>query len=226
MRIQVIVWSALVALEVLGGEATGQAAGRPYAGVLGGWQRESADWVDGGSPAAGAVAGVGLFRSLGVEVEVSRPARTFVRQYEGISVTFAPPGASRDEIERLGVYTRFRHERTIDSVVSVGMSYGRPVHPRWTPRVFVGATNHHVTETETFTPLRIPEGLTPSQVVSAQFREQRMTHNLGSLTFGGDVAFTFASHLSLAPAIRYDFGSLGDEINNSLRVSLRMLWTF
>ena len=49
---------------------------------------------------------------------------------------------------------------------------------------------------------------------------------LGGLTIGGSVGFAVTRHLSVAPDLRYDCGSIGDEINGTLRTSVRVLWSF
>jgi len=33
-------------------------------------------------------------------------------------------------------------------------------------------------------------------------------------------------HLWVAPDVRYDYGSIGDEINNALRTTVRVGWRF
>ena len=219
----VIVAAATLAFPAL---AVAQQPGRVYAGGLAGWHHESADWVRGGSWMGGVLAGVALTPSFGIEVDVSRPGGTFVHEHEGTSVSFAPPGSSRDEIERLAVYSRFTHERTVSSTLTAGAYYGKPVHRRWTPRVFIGVSNRRVEDHGTTTPLRIPAGLTAQQRASVQPSEERVTRNLGALSFGGDVAFALTRRLSLQPSLRYDYGSIGDEINNSFRSSLRVMWWF
>jgi len=216
--------AAMLAAGVVSTEA--QQVGRFYAGVNLGAHHESADRVTGTTSAAGVTAGFRLTRAIGVEVDFSRPHSELSIEYTGTSVSFAGPGASREEIERLAVVTRFINSRQVLSTVSAGVAYYIPASGRWSPRLFLGVTNHRARERTELIHLSIPEGIDPERVRRTMPEQAPFIRNLGGLTIGGSVGFAVTRHLSIAPDLRYDYGSIGDEINNVLRTSVRVLWSF
>lgn len=208
-----------------------QTGGRFYLGALVGPYYTSADRVTGTLNAVGFTGGVWLSSWLGVEVDVLRPRGLLTREYTGTSVSFAgpfPPGTSREEIERTFVVTRFINERRPATVISVGASFRpRQAVRRMTPGVFVGITNHSVRERRVLEHLSLPPGVTLEQVNRAMPEEgQGRSRQLGAITVGGSLAVAVTPHLSIAPDVRFDYGSIGDEINNMLRSSIRVLWRF
>ena len=52
------------------------------------------------------------------------------------------------------------------------------------------------------------------------------TRNVGGLTVGVNLRVMITRHLGLVPDLRYDYGSIGDEKENTLRPSVRVLWRF
>jgi hypothetical protein len=215
--------AALFAAGAVRAEA--QAIGRPYIGVIVGAHHEDADRVNGTTSAVGITAGLRL-KALGVEIDVARPGAELSREHTGTSISFAGPGASRQEIERLAVVTRFTQARRILSTVSAGVAYYVPASGRWRPRLFLGVTNHRARERTELAHLSIPDGIDPERVRKAMPDQAPFIRNLGALTMGGSVGFAVTRHLSIAPDVRYDYGSIGDEINNALRTSVRVLWSF
>ena len=135
------------------------------------------------------------------------------------------PAAVRhvEEIERLAVVSRFTNARRVLSTVSAGVAYYVPATGRWSPRLFLGVTNHRARERTELVHLSIPEGIDPERVRRAMPEQAPFIRNLGALTMGGSVGFAVTRHLSIAPDLRYDYGSIGDEINNMLRTSVRVL---
>jgi len=206
--------------------AEAQQAGRPYAGVTLGGHHENADRVTGTTSAVGVAAGIRLGSALGVEVDFARPSGEISRAYTGTSISFAGRGASREEIERLAVVTRFTNARRVLSTVSAGLAFYLPATGRWSPQLFLGVTNHRARERTELVHLSIPEGIDPERVRRAMPEQAPSIRNLGALTLGGSIGFAATRHLSIAPDLRYDYGSIGDEINNMLRTSVRVLWSF
>ena len=216
--------AAALAAGVVSAEA--QQVGRPYAGVNLGAHHESADRVTGTTPAIGLTAGIRLTPGVGVEIDVTRPGAELTRKYTGTSVSFALRGASREEIERLAVVTRFTDARRILSTVSAGIAYYVPSSGRWSPRLFLGVTNHRARERTERIHLSIPDGIDPERVRRALPDQAPFIRNLGALTMGGSIGFAATRRLSISPDLRYDYGSIGDEINNVLGTSVRVLWSF
>src|SRR5688500_815717 len=105
MAITIPVLTAVTALTVAllaaPPTADAQQTTRAYVSALLGSQRVDADAVAGSTSALGITAGIRLTRLIGLEVEVGRPSGIFSREYTGTSISFAPPGSSREEIERM-----------------------------------------------------------------------------------------------------------------------------
>jgi hypothetical protein len=216
---------AVLAFLARGTPANGQTRLRPYAGGSISSFSVSGDEVDGRSVAGGLFAGLALSKYIDAEFEVAFPTDTFTRSYTGISESFAAPGATRAEIERLGVVTRFDKERDVNSFLSAVVIIHPPAGTRLTPGLIVGVSNQNVRDRTTYTTVSVPEGLDP-QHRSVIGYTQAHSRNLGGPTIGANLAVALTPHLSIVPDVRYDYGSIGDEINNTLRTSVRMRWRF
>jgi hypothetical protein len=184
------------------------------------------DPVRGASSHFGVAGSMRLTERLDVEVELDRPRNTFFREYTGTSISFAAPGASREEIERLAVVTTFSYERRVLHTISGGIVFSGRLRGRWTPRLYAGVTNHHVDNVSRTTPISLPAGVDPDKLARVRPEEWRSVRNLGALTGGVGVRLTLTPHLSLDPDLRFDYGSIGDEIENAIRPSLRLVWSF
>jgi hypothetical protein len=225
------IWPPLAAagltmgLYLAGTTVEAQPFKQPYVGAAFGSFRVSADEVDGQSAAPGILAGIAVSRYVDIEFEALWPTDTFTRSYTGISVSFAPPGSTRQEIERLGVTTRF--DKTRD--VSVNVSVVAVIHPdavgRITPALIAGVSNQRVRDRTATTPVSIPPGVDP-QHPAVIAREEQSTRNIGGPTIGGQVSIRLTAQLYLVPDVRYNYGSIGDEINNALSTTIRVLWRF
>jgi len=204
--------------------AAAQTTGRAYVGSSFGSLSVNADAVNDSSIAFGFSGGAALSDFIDVELDVVLPSQTLTRSHSGPSVSFAPPGSSVAERDRLAVITRFDTARDISTSIS-GVVIFHPRRGRVTPGVIVGVVNQHLRDTRTYTPLSIPEGVDPLNPAVAAHRESA-SRNIGGPTFGAQVAVAVSRHLEVVPDIRYDYGSIGDEINNTLRSSIRIRWWF
>ena len=202
--------------------ANAQTRSRVYAGALVGGYSTDADHVDGNVPSVGVTGGMRVLPWLDVEVDVIRPEGLLTREYTARSMSFSGPGPPEQF-----VLTRSIKERRVGSVISAGVVF-HPAVPirRLTPRVFAGVVNHHLRDRTVLEHLYLPPGVTPEQVNRALPEDDWRTRNIGGPTFGGSLAIAITPHLTVAPDIRYDYGSIGDEINNMLRTSIRVLWNF
>jgi hypothetical protein len=205
--------------------ASAQTGLRPYVGGSVGGFSVSADHVDGRSVAGGLVGGISLSRYVDAEIELVVPAHPFTRSYEGISVSFAPSGASRAEIERLGVITRFDKEREVTSSLSAVVIIHPPLGTRFTPGLILGVSNQRVRDQTVYTPISIPEGVDPQQP-SVVGGSEESSRNIGGPAIGANLAIALTPHLFVVPDVRYDYGSIGDEINNAFRTSVKVQWRF
>ena len=209
----------------VGAPASAQTGPRLYAGASISSFSVSADEVDGRSVAAGFFGGIALSKFVDAEFELALPANSFTRSYTGPSVSFAPPGSSNAERDRLSVITRFDKEREVTANMSAVVIIHPPANKRVTPGFIVGVSNQRARHRTVYTPVSIPEGVDP-QHPSVVGRTESSTRNIGGPTFGANLAIALTPHLSIVPDVRYDYGSIGDEINNALRTSVRMQWRF
>ena len=215
----------LVAIVASRASTMAQTSLRPYVGGSVGHFSVSADQVDGGSVAGGLFGGIALSRYVDAELELVFPADPFTRSYAGTSVSFAPPGSPREERERLSVVTQFDKERDVGASASAVVVIHPPAGRRWTPGFIVGVTNQRVRDGATYTPISIPEGVNP-QHPAVIARTESSSRNIGGPTIGANLAIAVTERLSIVPDVRYDYGSIGDEINNALRASVRLQWRF
>ena len=219
-----IVTVAFLLVAMVVGYADAQTPGRFYVGGSVGGFSVDADQVDGWSPAAGVLGGVSLKPWLDIEGEIVIPTRHFTRIYGGdvVSYSFAPPGSP--DFERLGVVLEYHKERDVSMSISGVAIFHRSVHPRVEVGFIAGITNHRVTDRTDTTPVRVGEGLDPT--LHGVRQSEVHTRNLGGPTIGANVAVALTHHLRIVPDIRFDYGSIGDEINNVLRTSVRVHWRF
>jgi hypothetical protein len=224
---------ALVVLSLAGvfavpATAAAQNPSRFYVGATLGSINVSADDVDGTSPTAGALVGVTVVPWLDVEAEFSKPSDPFTRSYGGpdvLSMAFASPGASREQLERAGIWLRYDKRRDIDLTFSTVAIFRPPVRGRVVPGAIVGMMNHRVQHRTDYTPVRVGPDVDPSNLYARPHAEAG-TRNIGGLTFGVNVAVMVTSRFGVVPDLRYDYGSIGDVKENSLRPSVRVLWKF
>ena len=220
--------TALAAATVSGlcaGNAHAQSSIRPYVGAAIGSFNVDADEVDGKSPAPGFLFGIGVSRLVDVEFEMLFPTNTFTRSTTAIGTSFAGPNASREEIERLGVLTQFDRQRDVVANFSVVAIIHPPATRRVVPGLVAGFANQRAKVSTRYTPISVPPGVDPNhpRVVAS---EEHSTRNIGGPTIGGQVAVRVMPHFDIVPDLRFDYGSIGDEINNTLRFSVRGIWRF
>ena len=178
-----------------------------------------------GGPARRRDAGVKVKPWLDVEAEVMRPTGSLRREHSGFAFSFAPPGSSRDEIERLGVLTRFVTERRVSAGVSAGVAFHAREDHRVQPRASSASRITRSPRSSTRTPLQLPPGCRSNRCCACS-RSKSAT----APAWRAD-ARCRRGHCGHPPAdadagIRYDYGSIGDEINDVARPGIRVLWRF
>ena len=227
-RILTILGAVMALTHSTAALALAQPSNRGYLGASVGSLAVSADNVDGTSAAGGFVGGFRVRPWLDVEGELAIPSGSFTRSYgdaDTLSMAFVGPGASEADRERNGIWLRYDHRREVAATISGVAVFHPSVRMRVTPGLIVGVTNHTVRDSTEYTPLRLGPGVDPANP-NAQQRTERVTRNLGALTIGANAAIAVTGRLAVVPDLRYDYGSIGDEINNSLRMSVRVLWRF
>ena len=216
---------AMVALLGCSAGASAQSRFAPYAGVsIGSFSLDTED-VDGRSASAGLLAGVSVSRLVDIEVDALFPTRSFTRHFTGALVSFAPPGATREEIERFGVISESEWRQDVRAVVSTVAVVHPAAAGRVVPALVAGVTFRRTQSSFRSRPLVIPPGVDP-QHPSTAARGDRAISTDSSPTIGGQLSIRLTARLHVVPDLRFDYNSLGDEINNALRTSVRAIWRF
>jgi outer membrane protein with beta-barrel domain len=224
-RLVAVLVAAAVLSLVSTASASAQSRLRPYAGASLGSIDVDSDDVDGRSASMGFVAGVTVSRYVDLEFEAGFPASGFTRTFTGVLVYAPPPGTPREDIERWGVVSDSEWRREVRAVLS-GVAI---IHPaatgRVVPALVAGVTAQRARRIHRTTPLVIPAGIDP-QSPAVVAHEERLDQTIGAPTIGGQLSIRVTPRLYLVPDVRYDYGSIGDEINNALRTSVRAIWRF
>jgi Outer membrane protein beta-barrel domain len=219
--------SWLMVMCIAEGRAGAQPLSRFYVGGAAGVFSVDADAVSGRSASGGVAAGVAVKPWLDLEADLVIPTAAFTRTYgsDSLSLSFAPAGAPQEEHERLGVWTRFDTMREVTASVSGAAIFHAPVAHRVDIGFIAGVTAARVRDRYEYTPVRIGTGVDPSHP-SVRARVETHARFIGAPTIGVNLGLSLTPHLTLVPDLRYDYGSIGDELNNTLRSSIRVLWHF
>ena len=198
--------------------ATAQESSRLYLGASVGQHAERSESIEGNTPAMAIVGGVQFARNWSAELELARPANHFTKERTCKCSSF-----SSVDFDRFAVTERLHHERHVLTSLTMGAVYHPALGGGWSPRLFLGATRHHVREIFSSSIVALGEGVDPARVAD---RSSAHTRVLGGPAFGAGVSYRLSRHVSLGTDVRYDYGSMGDEINNVWRTSVRSLWSF
>lgn len=205
-----------------------QTTGRWYASGSASTVRVSAQEVNaGGSSTVGVGVGLRLTPALSVEFEVDQGLGRLSRTYSGKFISFAGPDATREEIERLAVTmqsdTRWKPQLGW-SVLAVLRS---PTPTRVGIGLFGGVTRSPYEERTTLTVLEIPAGVDRTEAdLHRMMPDNRQSRARGGLTGGVLVPIRLTRQLTVAPEVRYTYGSFGDEVYSVLRAGGRLMWHF
>jgi len=207
--------------------AAAQHRARGSVSLVSGAITASADLVDGTVPTVGIAATWQLEPWIDLEGEFATATSPFRREYTGWLTSFAPLGSPRDVVEANAVITRTFNERKTDWLFSIGvlLHSSRP-ELRVRPQLYLGLTGHQVHDHTRLEHLVLPPGVTLEEVKRRLPAQPPRPRNLGGLTAGAGVAIGLTARLAIVPDVRYDYGSIGDEINNALRSTVRVRWQF
>jgi hypothetical protein len=216
-----------ILLAVGSGAAYAQPAGRFYAGTAVAAQQISADDVDGGTSSVGAVFGFRLTPAFSIEFEANGGLGEASRVHSGTFISFAGPGASREEIERFGV--------TMQSDTRWNPGFGWSVLAMWRSTgperigvaLFAGVTTTTYDERRTLTVLNIPSGVDKTEAeLHRMMPDEHGSRVRSGLSGGVLIPIRLTRQVSVAPEFRYSYGSIGDEKYNTLRGGARLMWGF
>ena len=177
------------------------------------------------------VAGIGVsyrvWRDMRVEAEVTAASGETRRVYEADFMSYAEPGATREEILAKAVIAR----RTTINKAGLGFATGVAVETREAGRVNLalraGVSFRQYDYIDDMTVLRVPEGFTLEQA-ERQMPDGRGTRGRGGLLFGVSVPVRIAGHLHIAPEARWVWGGPAMVGNNydEGTIGARVVWKF
>ena len=195
-----------VLLAVFASSAPGQTGRRVEIGTV-----VRSDWLfveaggTGQSSVAGIVAGLGVSPRFGLEGELTTAAGGVTQSYEGWFISYAPPNATREEIERLAPILR----RTLRYRPGIGGGFAFVVREHLSPRVAVrgriGLSGRRYVETSAYDVLHIPDGVDPARV-ARDFSAAAVRRSRGGLVFGLGLSLRATSRLQFEPEVRYVYG--------------------
>jgi hypothetical protein len=204
-------------------------SGRIYAGGVGGIDMGSRGPIAGGSlGTAGAFVGVRLSEGWSVEGEIEHGFRTRERTDEGLWISSAGPGSTREEIERAGVFARFHRTEKAGVGWSV-LGVWRTQEPGRLNAALLGGVTSRRFE-------RITERTTTAIAPGSSFSpdDPQIRDNVesietvgGGLTGGVMVLVRVAPMLTVAPEFRYTVGLITDEsMYKVARLGVKVAWGF
>lgn len=202
---RVVIMSAVL-LAVFASSAPGQTRRRVEIGTV-----VRSDWLfveaggTGQSSVAGIVAGLAVSPRFGLEGELTAAAGGVTRSYEGWFISYAPPNATREEIERLAPILR----RTLRYRPGTGGGFAFVVRETLSPRVAIrgriGLSGRRYGETSSYEVLQIPDGVDPARV-ARDFVTESGRRNRGGLLIGLSLPVRVLDRLQVEPEVRYLYG--------------------
>lgn len=185
------------------------------------------DDLKGRVTATGGAVGVLFSKHYGIEGEFTNAVGQLNRSYEGNFTSFAEPGATREEIERMAVRARRSMRKTPGIGGSVAFTARANAGRRADIVLRVGAMFRQYVENDTTTVLSVPEGV-EFERAAGSFRDSRTTRTRGGLLFGFDVPIQISRHLTLGPDFRVVWGGPAefDTRYNDAAVGARATWKF
>jgi hypothetical protein len=208
--------------------AYAQSPGLWYAGTAAGVVRVAAEEVNpGGTSSIGAVFGVRLTPAFSIEVEAARGLGDLDRDFAGRFISFAGPSASFEERERLSV--------TVQRITRWRPGFSGTVVAMWRPHVtgrvggalFAGVTGTRYDESDRHVVLDIPVEVNRTEAdIHRMLPDTSRSIVRGGLTIGLLIPVRLTRNVTVAPDVRYLWGSIGDEIYTTVRAGARLLWGF
>jgi hypothetical protein len=215
------------ALLITAAPSAAQPRERGSLSIVSGALTASADLVTGTIPTVGVAASIPIQPWIDLESEFAVATGTLRREYTGWLTSFAPFGSPRDVVEANAVITRTINERKTDWLFSIGvLLHSSRSAWRVRPQLYLGLTGHQVVDHTRLEHLVLPPGVTLAEVEQRLPPQPPRHRNLGGPTAGIGVVIALTDRLAVVPDLRYDYGSIGDEINNALRSTVRVRWRF
>jgi hypothetical protein len=201
---------------------------RVYVGALAGLAAGERGPIGGDALAtAGGIFGLRLSRSWSVEAEIERGFRTRERTDEALWMSRVDAGATREEIERNGIYARFRRIERAGAGWTVAAVWTRRSTARVNPVLFAGIGSNRFDVRTIRTVTSFGPGVDPSPS-NPDLRPADDTRTIvgGGATGGLRLDIRLTPSLTVGPEFRYTIGIITDDPYRVARISGRILWGF
>lgn len=178
-------------------------------------------------PVMGVAVGYRVWRNMVIEAEATSASGESRHSHEGDFISYAGPGATREEFLRMAVIAR----RTTVHKAGPGLGTAVAVDTRHPGRVNLslraGVSFRHYDYTEDTTVLRVPEGVTFGQAEAAM-PDTGGNRGRSGLLVGAALPIRVAGRLHLAPEVRWVWGGparIGNNYDEG-SVGVRAMWKF
>lgn len=191
--------------------------------AVAGRENVSIDNGGGGFNIAGATMRLRILRVLSLDAEVTTGSGEATDSYEGVFTSIAAPGASLEEIERLGVVLRRDRLWTPGTGYAFGLAFHTPPAYRAGLSATVGLAGRDIKEIDTHTLIRLPEGWPDGKSIGAGSITTSRARGGPFVTVAVPVHVT--SRLVVVPEIRM-LRTLADEDFTSTSYRIQAGWRF
>ena len=178
-------------------------------------------------PVTGLTAAYRVWRGLGIEGELTTASGRSSRSYEGDFISYASPGATREEFLRMAVIARRTNVHEPGVGGSIGIMWHSASRGRVSSMLRAGVSFRQYQHTQTTTILRVPEKVTVEQA-AASMPDGGGHQARGGLLFGVAVPVRIFKSLHAAPEARLVWGGPAQVGNNYDEASAgaRLIWKF
>jgi hypothetical protein len=201
---------------------------RFYIGASAGADSGSRGIVPGGAvPSAGGLAGIRLGNAWSIEAELERGFRTTAHDDEAVWISFAPPGSTRQEIERLGIVGRFERSQTAGWGFAVQAVWRSREARRINVGLFGGVAARSYQSRVIRTTVRVPPEIDlPADHPYLRREDERRTVAGGGPSGGLLIFVRITDRVSVVPELRYTHGLIEDDPYRVFRVGVRAVASF
>jgi hypothetical protein len=224
MRTIVVAWMVVV----LNATPAMSQSRRIYFSALGGIDAGSRGPIAGSAlPTIGGSVGLRVSQHWSVEAELERGFHTRERSDEALWLSRVGVGATREEIERNGIYARFDRSEHAGFGWSAAAVWNSLSPGRVNAALFAGIGSRTFTmrTVRTITALGPDVDLPPSDQV-LQPSDTTRTVTGGGVTGGLRVPIRVSPDLTVGPEFRYTFGIITNDRYSVLRIGGRLTWGF
>ncbi len=176
-------------------------------------------------PTVGGIFGVQLTDGASLEVEVDRGFHDTASTAEALWTSLAQPGASREEIERLGIRARFDRTQWAGPGISGHVLWRTREPGRVNAGLLAGVSSRRYSSRVVRTPTSLPPELPPDHPFARSDDSLRRMNGSG-FTAGVVIFVRLSDALTVAPDLRFTRGMITDDPYTAFRAGTRLMWSF